>query len=242
MSSERTWRFLDHGAAGAAENMAVDGELLQSAADRGDAMPVLRFYSWDPPAVSLGRFQDEEDSVDREACRRLGIGIVRRVTGGRAVLHYRELTYSITARGGGGLFPDDILGTYRLIAAGLLAGLRNLGLEAEMCSRPVREAGRKGTKRRDPACFSSPSLYELLVRGRKIVGSAQRRIAGAFLQHGSILIEHDHALEAAVIRGGGTAGTVTSIRRELGRQVSLDEVKDAMKRGFSEALGLSFRT
>jgi lipoate-protein ligase A len=95
--------------------------------------------------------------------------------------------------------------------------------------------------RSEPACFSSPSWYEILVHGRKIVGSAQRRLAGAFLQHGSILIDYDPLLEAEVIPGAGLPEAVTCIRRELGRDTGLDVVKAAFRTGFSEALGVSIR-
>jgi lipoate-protein ligase A len=182
------WRFIDSGHNLGAYNMAMDEELL-ARAQAGEAVTVLRLYTWDPPAVSLGRFQKIENSVNAEACHRHGIDIVRRITGGRAVLHHNELTYSIIARTENPLFPSNVLGTYKIIASGLLAGLKNLGIDAEMVSRSNRHAHlvKKGSK--DPACFSSPSWYEILVHGRKIIGSAQRRLSGAFLQHGSILLD-----------------------------------------------------
>jgi lipoate-protein ligase A len=97
---------------------------------------------------------------------------------------------------------------------------------------------KKGSK--DPACFSSPSWYEIVVNNKKIIGSAQRRLSGAFLQHGSILIGYDPALEAEVIPGSGAGGCVTCIQKELNRTVSIDEVKQAFRDGFSEALGIEF--
>ncbi len=239
VSIPRTWRLLDTGSSDAAGNMALDERLLAEAAAPG-GLPVLRFYTWDPPAVSLGRFQDEGAAVDREACRRQGIDVVRRVTGGRAVLHLHELTYSITARSDDGLFPDDVMGTYRVIARGLLAGLRGLGLPAEMAAAAAAAGAGRDRKQRPAACFAAPSHYELLVHGRKIIGSAQRRQAGAFLQHGSILLAYDSDLESAVIPGGGRLSGVTSLRQELGRAPSLDEVKRSFRDGFSSALGIFF--
>jgi len=234
------WRFIDSGPAPAVQNMAVDEGLLRDAVTPG-ALPVLRFYTWSPAAVSLGRFQDKERAVNAEACRQRGFDIVRRITGGRAVLHCDELTYSIIARSDSALFPNDILGTYRVIAAGLLAGLRELGIAAEMVSRSGRHAGMVKSVSQEPACFSSPSWYEILVRGRKIIGSAQRRVGGAFLQHGSILIGYDHALEAEVIPGGGMQDAVTCIRAEMGREVGPGEVKRAFLEGFAQALGMKFQ-
>jgi len=235
------WRLFDTGANIGAYNMAVDEELL-ARAQSGEQVPVLRFYTWDPAAVSIGRFQKIDDAVNADACERRGIDIVRRITGGRAVLHYRELTYSIIARTDNPLFPANVLGTYKLIAAGLLHGLKNLGIPAEMVSRSNRHAALVKKNAKDPACFSSPSWYEILVHGRKIIGSAQRRLTGAFLQHGSILMDYDPALEAEVIPGGSGNDVVTSIRQELGRGFSLEEVKHAFVKGFAEALAIDFKT
>jgi len=235
-----TWRYLDTGPAPGAVNMAMDEKLLAEAV-KGCAVPILRFYTWDPPAVSLGRFQEVASSVNLAACRKHGIDIVRRITGGRAVLHRHELTYSVIAPVDNHLFPNDVLGTYKVLASGLLAGFVRLGVPAEMVSPSGERAGMVNRDRSEPACFSSPSWYEILVHGRKIVGSAQRRLAGAFLQHGSILIDYDPLLEAEVIPGGGMQAAVTCIRQELGREAGVAEVKSAFLSGFSEALGVSIR-
>ena len=235
-----TWRYLDTGPAPGSDNMAMDEKLLAEAV-KGCAVPILRFYTWDPPAVSLGRFQEVASSVNLAACRKHGIDIVRRITGGRAVLHRHELTYSVIAPVDNHLFPNDVLGTYKVLAAGLLAGFVRLGVPAEMVSPSGERAGMVNRDRSEPACFSSPSWYEILVHGRKIVGSAQRRLAGAFLQHGSILIDYDPLLEAEVIPGGGMQAAVTCIRQELGREAGVAEVKSAFLSGFSEALGVSIR-
>lgn len=235
----RVWKYIDSGPNIGAYNMAVDEELL-ARAQAGEVVPVLRFYGWDPPAVSLGRFQHLESAVNADACRRHGFDIVRRITGGRAVLHRQELTYSIAARADNPLFPSTVLGTYKVIATGLLVGLQNLGIPAEMVSRGSRHAALVEKKAKDPACFSSPSWYEILVNGKKIIGSAQRRMRGAFLQHGSILVDYDPALEAEVIPGGCGGDVVTCIKRELGQDVPLDEIKHAIRQGFQSALGIDF--
>ena len=235
------WRLIDSGPNLGVYNMAVDEELL-ARAQAGEQIPVLRFYTWAPAAVSIGRFQKIEDAVNAGACERRGIDIVRRITGGRAVLHSRELTYSVIARTDNPLFPANVLGTYKLIAAGLLQGLKNLGIPAEMVSRSGRHAALVKKNAKDPACFSSPSWYEIIVHGRKIIGSAQRRLSGAFLQHGSILMDYDPAFEAEVIPGGCSNDVVTCIRRELGRDIPLEEVKHAFVKGFSEALAIDFKS
>lgn len=235
------WHLIDSGPNLAVYNMAVDEELL-ARAQAGKAAPVLRFYTWSPPAVSIGRFQKIEEAVNHGACARHHIDIVRRITGGRAVLHDRELTYSIISRLDEPLFPSTVLGAYKVIATGLLAGLKRLGIPAEMVSRGNRHAGLVKKHVKDPACFSSPSWYEILAGNRKIIGSAQRRLSNAFLQHGSILMDYDPAFEAEVIPGGCGGDVVTSITRELGRAVPPEEVKQAFVQGFSEALGIEFET
>ncbi len=239
MNEMNTWRFIDSGPNIAVYNMAVDEELL-ARAQSGERTPVLRFYSWDPPAVSLGRFQKIAEAVDADACRRNGFDIVRRITGGRAVLHRDELTYSVVSRTDNRLFPPSIHGTYKIIAAGLLAGLRNLGIPAEMVSRGGRYAKLVNTKDANPACFSSPSWYEIVVNGKKIIGSAQRRLSGAFLQHGSILISYEQKLEAEVLRGAVTSGCITSIGQELGGAPAIEAVKNAFLSGFKSALDVTF--
>jgi len=233
------WTYIDSGPQLGVYNMALDEELLAKS-QLGEKTPVLRFYGWSPPAVSLGRFQKRETAVDAAACKRLGYDIVRRITGGRAVLHQNELTYSVIARSDDPLFPPNVLGTYKVIAAGLVAGLKNLGVNAEMVSRTGRHASLVNKNDKDPSCFSSPSWYEIVVNGKKIIGSAQRRLSGAFLQHGSILISYDPALEAMVIPGGGRSGGVTCISEILGKSVQIEEIKNAFRNGFSQALDIEF--
>lgn len=236
--TRQQWRLIEDGPRSAAENMAIDEALLAGAAN-APHLPTLRFYSWSPAAVSLGRFQRRETAVRGDICRELGIDIIRRVTGGRAVLHDRELTYSIVSPVDNPLFPADVLGTYRVIACGLLRGLAKLGIKAEMVGRSCANRALVRTKSAAPSCFSSPSWYEILVNGKKIIGSAQRRLPRAFLQHGSILIGYDAEREAAVIPGG-SGGRVTCVTTELGRDVTHAEARKAFIEGFREALGVEF--
>jgi lipoate-protein ligase A len=232
------WRLLDTGANFGAYNMALDEEML-ARAQKGDTMPLLRFYSWDPPAVSLGRFQKIETTVNTEACKKRGIDIIRRISGGRAVLHDKELTYSLVARTDNPLFPSDVLGTYKVIAPCLVAGLRNLGIHAEIIPRAGKYPELHKPQPKDPACFSSPSWYEIVVRGKKIIGSAQRRLSNAFLQHGSILMDFDPTVEAEVLPGSHAYDGVTSLRRELGHPVLHKDAADAFTKGFAETLRIT---
>jgi lipoyl(octanoyl) transferase len=182
-TSDAAWRLLTDPPATGAWNMAVDEVLLDGVA-AGSAPPTLRFYEWAPPCLSLGYFQPF-DVVDLAGCLRLGVDVVRRPTGGRAILHDRELTYSVT-------LPLRLLGdegavvpSYHRVSLALERGLNRLGapvaLAPESAAQPGPDHG--------PVCFDRPSAHEILLDGRKLVGSAQVRRATAILQHGSILIE-----------------------------------------------------
>jgi lipoyl(octanoyl) transferase len=181
--SDLRWRLIQDGAMAGAWNMAVDEVLLQGVAD-GLTPPTLRFYQWSPPCLSLGYFQSFE-VVDVDACRALGVDITRRPTGGRAILHDRELTYSLTLPAAVLGVEAGILPSYHRISRALQAGLAQLGV------RTTRAPERDGMRSVDqgPICFDRPSAHEILLDGRKLVGSAQVRRGGALLQHGSILIE-----------------------------------------------------
>jgi lipoate-protein ligase A len=162
--------------------MAVDEVLLDGVAN--GAAPTLRFYGWLPPCLSLGYFQRFE-VVDSNACRTMGIDVVRRPTGGRAILHDAELTYSLA-------LPVSVLGqdrgilpSYHRISRALQAGLDALGVRTTMAP----ESAAPVAAEHGPICFDRPSAHEILLDGRKLVGSAQVRRGNAILQHGSILIE-----------------------------------------------------
>jgi lipoate-protein ligase A len=177
------WWLIDDPPAGAARNMAKDAYLFTRIARWN--RPILRLYEWDAPTLSLGRNQRIDGAVDAGACAREGVSLVRRMTGGWAVLHGADLTYSVTApvtADGRGPFGDSILSTYRAIAEVFLRLFRELGYAPEM--QPY--SGRERAGLASPICFQTPSACELLIGGKKLVGSAQRRRPDAFLQHGSI--------------------------------------------------------
>lgn len=210
--------------------MAVDMALFCGVLSGGNA--VLRFYGWDPPGLSLGRFQRRLEGIDLEACRAAGIPLVRRPTGGRAVLHHRELTYSIASRFEGPFAAGGILETYSRIADALAAGLALLGVTVG------RAAGRASGRRDSPNCFSDASPRELTWRGRKLCGSAQRRERGGFLQHGSLLKAVDPELWRRVfaVRDGAAAASLGEI---LGREPGEEELAGALRRGFEQVLGVT---
>ena len=185
------WRLLIDDAADAAWNMAADEAMLQMYA-AGKIPPTLRFYSWQPRAVSLGYFQQADREVDFEECEKRGMNVVRRLSGGRTVLHDREVTYSLIVKESETYIPDGVTASYLFFSRGIAAGLRSLGVEPSLHS-PRRQAAELSSNAslRSAACFDAPSHYELTVGGRKIVGSAQTRRDGVLLQHGSILLDFD---------------------------------------------------
>jgi len=212
-------------------NMAVDEAILRTVS-AAKSPPTLRFYSWAPPSISVGYFQNSLTDVNVEVCRKLGIDVVRRLTGGRAVLHDKELTYSVICPENDPHFPDNILGTYKIISSCLIRGLSYLGLDVSLTPF-VKKIGKNAPS----ACFSSPSHYEITVAGKKLIGSAQRRGEGVFLQHGSILMELDRESLKMVLPGLVRLDTVTSISDYL--SVDMTSLISSLVKGFEEELGIS---
>jgi len=181
--SDAAWRLLLDPPAAGAWNMAVDEVLLDGVAS-GSAPPTVRFYEWAPPCLSLGYFQPI-DVVDFDGCRALGVEVVRRPTGGRAILHDRELTYSVALPASVLGHDGGVLPSYHRLSLALQDGLRRLGVPATLAP----ESAASGSPVHGPVCFDRPSAHEILLKGRKLAGSAQMRRGGGLLQHGSILIE-----------------------------------------------------
>jgi lipoyl(octanoyl) transferase len=210
------WRLLYTEPLDGIDNMALDHALLARAARTGEA--VLRVFSWRSPTVSFGRHQRTRGVYDPCRLAAAGLAAVRRPTGGRAVLHAREATYSVTA-------PVDgpLRATYATINRLLVDALRHLGVNATLAppSRVPRPDG--------APCFDVATEGEITVAGRKLAGSAQWRDAGAFLQHGSILIEDDQALLTEVAATAAPLGAApATLRAALGRTPTVDEVADAL--------------
>jgi len=232
-----TWRLLVTEPLDGATNMAIDEALLRSRIS-GEAPPTVRFYGWTPPTVSLGYAQSLDDGIDLASCARWGIGLVRRPTGGSAILHEtpdREVTYSVVARVGDFPGADDVLETYRVFGAGLAAGFSRLGLAVEVV--PMVRARRGATT--PTFCFARTGAYEIAVAGKKLVGSAQRRQSGAFLQHGSILLGVDADRVRAVFPGvADPLADMTTLTAVLGRPVGFDTVVGVLVSGLREVLGV----
>jgi lipoate-protein ligase A len=233
------WRFLDTGAMSGKLNMAVDQAILGLHAN-GKSPPTLRIYQWTPPAVSLG-FCQKRHNLDLSACRRLGIEVVRRPSGGRAVLHLGDLTYAVIAGTADGI-PSAVTAAYRLICDGLLQGFRRLGIEARMGRGVIKPA-------QQDICFLRGTLGSIVYQERKFVGSAQTWHASSMLQHGSIILVPQ--IEALVSLWPGSAdspaelrtkleGRIISFQEILGRLPKMEEVKAAIREGIARALEIRF--
>ncbi|MGC9196926.1 MAG: lipoate--protein ligase family protein [Syntrophobacteraceae bacterium] len=236
----RSWRLLDTGALPASLNMAIDEALLQLHVP-GESQPVLRFYQWKPPAVSLGYFQ-KPHSIDLSACRKLGLEVVRRATGGRAVFHENDLTYSIVADSSQG-FPSTLDAAYRLLSRGLLAGFKLLGFEAELGHEKVRAP-------KSDICFVNALVADIVYQGKKFVGSAQTWRGASFLQHGSIVLEPQENTWAQILKTDSDSleslreklkSRTLSLQEILGRRIEPPELKEAIEAGMAEVLQIDFQ-
>ncbi|MHC4139082.1 MAG: lipoate--protein ligase family protein [Planctomycetota bacterium] len=213
--------FIDTGFNNAYINMAIDEVLLSS------RVPVLRFYQWEPCAVSIGRYQDMNE-IDLEYCTENRIDVVRRITGGKAVLHEKELTYTFIIDKK--MMPRSIIKSYKIISSAIIQGLRILGLNPGM--------NRSKIKNRDnPVCFREPSFNELTINRKKFVGSAQVRKKGKLLQHGSILTGIDTEKHSSCFKEKPEADDLR--KRVTYIDIPEKELKSAIKQGFSRYFNTS---
>lgn len=235
------WRLLNAGFSDGPTNMAIDQAIMEAVA-AGHVPPTLRFYGWEPACLSLGYTQPVAD-VDRIRLERCGWDLVRRMTGGRAILHTDELTYSVALPGDDPLVRGDIVASYRHLSAALRDALEHLGAAVESERRMERTPGAKG-----PVCFEVPSHYEITAGGKKLIGSAQVRKFGAVLQHGSIPLTGDIAriCEALVFESEEQRARArdqvrrraTTVEAALGRVVTWDEARGAIAEGFARVFNL----
>jgi len=239
------WRYLVTEAMSPEMNMAVDEAILQLHAE-GKVPPTVRFYTWNPATLSIGYFQKALKEINLEEVHKHGLGFVRRPTGGRAVLHDKELTYSVIVSEQHPKMPSSVTEAYKIISMGLLHGFQNLGLKAEMVSLASEEEKEKYSSPGSSACFDSPSWYELVVEGKKVAGSAQTRQKGVILQHGSILLDMDVELLFSLLNFSSDRlkqrmmesfrQKAVTINEVSPRAISLQEAIDAFGRGFASGL------
>ncbi len=226
-------------------NMALDEAILMSVSENKDA-PTLRLYTWQPGTVSLGFAQPVQD-VDLENLKHEGWGLVRRPTGGKAILHIDELTYSVNAPADDPLLAGSLLESYRKISQALLAALAKLGIEA---AGDNTHENNKNVSPTYPVCFETPSNYEITAAGKKLIGSAQARKYGGILQHGALPISGDitritRVLNLLAYQGRKRAAEnlierATNLEALLGFAPSWQEVAEAMIAGFSETFDITF--
>lgn len=239
------WRFIDFAFHPPAYNMALDEALLEWHS-KGLIPPTIRFYGWNPATLSLGYFQRVKEEIDLDKVKEHQLGLVRRLTGGRAVLHDKELTYSVIVSEDHPLMPKTVTEAYRVISQGLLEGFKELGLDAYFAIPQTEEERSKLKNPRSAICFDAPSWYELVVDGKKIAGSAQTRQRGVILQHGSILIDLDEdklfdlflypnerIKERLQKSFTNKAVTINSIAKD---KVDIEIAKNVFKRGFEKGL------
>ena len=238
-----TWRLIINPPNQGAWNMAVDEAILESTSQKIQP-PTLRLYDWHPYTLSLGHAQPYSD-VDLQALTVKGWDVVRRPTGGRAILHAEELTYSICAPQDDMHVSGNVLKSYRMLSTGLLKALEFAGIPAD--SKPKKET--ESHTSANPVCFQSPSDYEITYQSKKLIGSAQARHHQGVLQHGAIPLNGDigrivsvlsfpdkDARENARQRLFARATTVSAI---LGHQTSWDMLVNCMIEGFKAALNIN---
>jgi len=235
-------------------HMAWDAALLEIA-DAAPCGAVLRLYSWTPPAISLGRFQDLARAVDVERAAAAGIDVVRRPTGGRAVLHDGDLTYALVARHDDPVFGGTRFASQRAIGKALALGLGMLGVRADLAPgdpapAEIARGAAARVPRAVPPCFSTAAREELRAGGRKLLGSARVEARGAFLQHGSLPLARGPSAIARFLPGDDAARAAAearlgahalSLSEAAGRAITLESACDAVRRGFDEYARREFR-
>ena len=231
----RMWRLIQDAPGDGATNMAVDEAILRAMAEE-KAGPTLRLYTWAPPCLSLGRGQPVDDA-DRGALRAVGYDLVRRPTGGRAILHIDEVTYSLIVPHDDPRVLGSVVESYRRLSGALIRGLEHLGVPDIEADQRVDAGAEEG-----PVCFEAPSDYEITAGGKKLVGSAQMRAQGVVLQHGSIPLQGDIGRICPLLAQHPDPDRVrvraTTVERAIGRRVDWREAAAAVIAGFGQALNL----
>lgn len=240
-----TWYFLDTEKQTPAYNMAVD-ECLLNWHSEGKIPPVIRFYEWVPAGLSVGYFQKTKNKIDLNAIHNHGFQLVRRLTGGRAVLHNDELTYSVIVSEDHPDMPRSVKEAYLILSKGLLNGFQRLGIQAEFA---IPEGKLSTTQ--SAVCFEEPSWYELIVDNKKAAGSAQTRKKGVILQHGSLplTVDNDLLYDLFIYRSERVKkrareafnDKAISIQQAAGKDIPMSQVKQAFKEGFEQGLDITLQ-
>lgn len=241
------WYFINSGPCQPSYNMALDEALLEFHS-KGEIPPIIRFYEWNPATLSIGYFQRAERDINFEALRAQNLGFVRRPTGGRAVLHDSELTYSIIVTEQYPDMPETVTEAYRVLSEGLRLGFQNLGLDAYFSIPDTEEKRQDLKKPRSAVCFDASSWYELVVEGKKVAGSAQTRQKGVILQHGAILLDLDEEQLLSLFKFSSEEAKekmrlslpekAVAINQLTDRRITIPECVEAFKKGFEQSLDI----
>lgn len=229
------WRLIDTGPCCGRENMAIDDALFRCF-DPAASRPVLRLYGWQPPALSLGRFQKAGDDLDLTLCRADNLTVVRRITGGGAIWHADELTYSLVCAPSQIPPASSVKDSFRVLTSFLLGFYHALGLQADYAVDLAPAGSRLG--QRTPLCFAGKESYDIMLHGRKIGGNAQRRSREIIFQHGSIPLQNrvEQGLRYLKIRPQGLEQATTCLVDE-GITIACADLKQTLQQQFAGQLG-----
>jgi lipoate-protein ligase A len=240
-----TWRLVETNPAKGAWNMAVDEAILE-AIGQGKVPPTLRLFAWNPPCLSLGYAQPFSD-IDQERLERLGWQVVRRLTGGRAILHTDELTYSVIGPPNEPRLTGSVLESYQRISVALLKALHLMSLPAKALPKPQADVDE--LKQPEPICFEVPSNYEITIQGKKLIGSAQARKKAGVLQHGTLPLHGNlgRITQALTFTGKSKRDSAakrllmraTTVENITGQLVTWQQAASAFTTAFSETLNLN---
>lgn len=241
------WRFMDTGKGSAFFNMAMDEAVVEEVA-AGNSLPTFRLYEWKPEGITIGHSQKAGDILDYDRCVRDGIAVTRRLTGGRAVFHDREVAYSVVGFIHDPRFGGNLSDTYQTIGEILLEALRACGAAVDWERGNLSGREERRISRSSP-CFLSTSRYEITCRGRKVVGSAQRRFRNVFLQHGSILTGSGHERIVEYVKEYHDRDRLASLmtRKSIdlckasGRPVNSESLKTSLFESFATAVSGSIK-
>lgn len=245
MQKKETWLLLDSGHHDAATNMAIDEWLLNKHSE-GKIKPTLRFYGWKRPSLTVGHFQNVKRTINLSGVQKHQCDFVRRLTGGSAVLHDDELTYSIIVTEQHPNIPKSVNKAYYVLAKGLLEGYRNLNIDANFAisEKELRQ-------QRSAVCFEVPAMYEIVINNKKISGNAQTRKKGVLLQHGSIPMSFDSKMLFDLFKFSKDSfrerqrkafvNKATSINEITGKKHTYEQLKDAFLAGFQSSLNINLK-
>ena len=235
-----TWKFLYSGEGDPFFNLALD-EVLFFENQKGDFVPVFRIYGWDKAAISIGYFQNVNRACNLAECQKQNLPVIRRITGGRAVFHEKDLTYSLV--GSSDLYPElghSVLETYNKTSQAFLGGLKMLGVQGEWEKGRVSANGKKSFW----PCFASTSTYEVTHLGKKLIGSAQKRVGNSFIQQGSLPLTSAKNQKNFLVNGNpaenGYEKKFTNLEEILKRKLDLSEVALVLKSAWEKFWNVNF--